>query len=261
MKAGIAQARWWARAPSCARWTAVADWAPCSPALDDDRASPRRDDDPMRLELRQSVRCTDDVLGELADVVIDPVTRRVTHLVVQPSHQHALARLVPVELAAREEGSSEISLRCSTADVERLPTVRETAFLRLGEAPVEDPEWDVGVEDVLALPYYPLDGPADAVEYAAVSYDRIPKGEVEIQRASAVTSSDAHYVGKVDGFVIDGDTQAITHVVLERGHLWGRRDVTIPIGAVASVEVDTIRLTLSRDEVGDLPAVRVRRHG
>jgi sporulation protein YlmC with PRC-barrel domain len=168
---------------------------------------------------------------------------------------------VPVELAAREEDGPEIALRCSTADGERLAAVRETAFLRLGETPVEDPEWDVGIEDVLALPYYPLDGPADPLESAAVVYDRIPKGEVEIQRASAVLSSDGHDVGKVDGFVIDGETQAITHVVLERGHLWGRRDVTIPVGAVASVEIDVVRLTLSKEEVGELPAVRVRRHG
>jgi sporulation protein YlmC with PRC-barrel domain len=215
----------------------------------------------MRLELRQPVRCTDDELGELADVVIDPVTRRVTHLVVQTAHQHARTRLVPVELASSDEDRPEISLRCSIADVDQFADVRETAYLRLGEAPVDDPEWDVGLEDVLALPYYPLDGPTDYVEYAAVAYDRIPKGEVEIQRASAVISADDHHVGTVDGFVIDGDTQAITHVVLERGHLWGRRDVTIPIGAVASVEIDVVRLSLTKDAVGELPAVRVRRHG
>ncbi len=40
----------------------------------------------MRLDLGSPVRCTDDAFGELADVVIDPETRRVTHLVVQP-HQ------------------------------------------------------------------------------------------------------------------------------------------------------------------------------
>lgn len=214
----------------------------------------------MRLELRQAVRCTDDMLGELADVVIDPVTRRVTHLVVQPVHQHALARLVPVELATRDAGSTAIHLRCSTADFSRFDAVRETAYLRLGEAPVDDPEWDVGIEDVLALPYYPLDGPVDYLDYAAVGYDRIPKGEVEIQRASAVISLDGHHLGTVDGFVIDGETQAITHVVLDHGHLWGRREVTIPIGAVGSVEIDRIRLNLSKDDVGELHAVRVRRH-
>ena len=41
----------------------------------------------MRLELGGSVRCEDDLLGELADVVIDPTTKRVTHLVVEPHHE------------------------------------------------------------------------------------------------------------------------------------------------------------------------------
>ena len=30
--------------------------------------------------------------------------------------------------------------------------VRESEYVRLGEAPVEDPDWDVGIEEPLALP-------------------------------------------------------------------------------------------------------------
>ena len=63
-------------------------------------------------------------------------------------------------------------------------------------------------------------------------YDRVPKGEVGVRRASAVISADGHSLGEVDGFVVDAD-EHITHFVLERGHLWGRKEVTIPIGAVA----------------------------
>ena len=51
----------------------------------------------------------------------------------------------------------------------------------------------------------------------------------------------------------------ISHVVLERGHLWGRREVSIPIGAVEKVETDEVVLRLSKDEVGKLPAHRVHR--
>jgi hypothetical protein len=67
-----------------------------------------------------------------------------------------------------------------------------------------------------------------------------------------------HELGEVDGFVVDTDDQ-ITHLVLERGHLWGRREVTIPIGAVARVETDAIALSLTRDKVGALPEARVQR--
>ena len=60
--------------------------------------------------------------------------------------------------------------------------------------------------------------------------------------------------------MVDADKH-ITHVVLERGHLWGRKEVTFPIGAVARIGSDAVNLALSKDEVGALPAVRVGRHG
>jgi hypothetical protein len=59
-------------------------------------------------------------------------------------------------------------------------------------------------------------------------------------------------LGHVDGFRVDGDDQ-ITHVVLERGHLWGRREVTIPIGAVTRVNTDSVTVRLTKDEVAALP--------
>jgi hypothetical protein len=200
--------------------------------------------------------------------VIDPTSKRVTHLVVEPHDQHGLARLVPVELAEALPERGGIALRCTVEELRQLAPVQESAYLRLGEFPVSDPDWDVGVQEVLALPYYgePYAGapgglaamPVDYESKVPVSYDRIPKGEVEIRRSSAVTAAHGEHLGHVDGFVVGSDDQ-ITHLVLERGHLWGRREVTIPIGAVASVRTDAVTLTLSKDEVGLLPSVPVRR--
>jgi sporulation protein YlmC with PRC-barrel domain len=218
----------------------------------------------MRLDLGSTVRCADGDLGELADVVIDPTTRRVSHLVVAPRHQaDDRLRLVPVERAnASDDADAAITLDCSIADVEKLETLHEVAYLRLGEFPVADPDWDVGVEDMLALPYYQgLEAqPMETDPHVTIGYDRIPKGQVEIRRASEVTSADGARLGHVDGFVVDDDDH-ISHLVLERGHLWGARDVAIPIGAVASVQTDSVELRLSKDEVGRLPSRRVRRWG
>ena len=212
----------------------------------------------MRLELGAPVRCTDEELGELADVVIDPVMKRVTHLVVNPRHEHGTARLVPVELAEGGEEQPVISLNCTVEEARRFAPVQEFAYLRLGEFPVDDPDWDVGIQDVLAMPYYESGlGPGDYAADTGIIYDRVPKGEVEIRRSSAVTSADGHHLGHVDGFLVDGEQ--ITHVILEHGHLWGRRDVTVPIGAVAKVETDAVTLGLSKDEVGALDSVAVRR--
>ena len=218
----------------------------------------------MRLELGKQVRSADrEVVGELADVIVDPIEKRVTHLVVKPHHRADEGQhLVPIEQAAPGDDGGEISLRCSAEEVRQLPNAQDFAYLRVGEAPVSDPEWDVGIKEVLALPYY--DGGLGGglaggyEEQVGVVYDRIPKGEVEIRRASSVTSADGHHLGEVDGFLVDGDH--ITHFVLERGHLWGRREVTIPINLVTSIDPDAVTIGLSKDEVGDLPEHKVRRH-
>lgn len=169
-------------------------------------------------------------------------------------------------LSSWRRAETTSSTRSSRSAPGQGATVRVRARGRLppaGENPAEDPDWEVGVEDVLALPYYEgsdLGSYPELDSGMTMYYDRVPKGEVEVRRASAVISSDGHSLGEVDGFVVDADKH-ITHFVLERGHLWGRKEVTIPIGAVARVESDAVHVALSKDEVGALPAVHVGRHG
>jgi hypothetical protein len=37
-------------------------------------------------------------------------------------------------------------------------------------------------------------------------------------------------------FVVDPKTGHITHLVLREGHLWGQRDVAIPVNAIERIE-------------------------
>jgi len=41
--------------------------------------------------------------------------------------------------------------------------------------------------------------------------------------------------------------------------LWGKRDVAIPIGLVARTRNDNVLLSVTRQDVGRLPEIRVRR--
>jgi uncharacterized protein YrrD len=213
----------------------------------------------VRLELGTPVHCADAPFGELADIVIDPISRRVTHLVVQPVHRHEQARLVPIDRALATDAG--ISLDYSAAELKLLEPVQESAYLRLGEFPVADPDWEIGVRDLLALPLYPaMDGMFTAIDpdpHVTYTYDRIPKGEVEIRRSSAVASADDHDIGHVDGFVVDDGL--VTGILLERGHLWGRREVVISNDAIDRVETDRVVLKLTKDEVGALETRRVQR--
>jgi sporulation protein YlmC with PRC-barrel domain len=213
----------------------------------------------MRIEIGSPVECSNGRAGEIGDVVVDPRTRVLTHLVLVPHHRHSEARLVPIGDVSPDESSGHPMIDCTVEDLNRYPFTEERVFVAL-TAPIETEEgWDVGVERVLAMPYFTADyGIGDIDENAVIAYDRIPKDEVEIRRTSAVTTSDGHHAGSVDGFVVD-DTDHITHVVLHHGHLWGKREVAIPIGLVARVGNDEISLRVTKDEVEELPDMRIRR--
>jgi uncharacterized protein YrrD len=215
----------------------------------------------MKLEFGTSVRCTDGATRELVDVVIDSSSNRVTHLVIRPADDAEDARLVPVSLAksAENDGETEISLNCSAADLGRFDPVHQVEVLQAGERRNEDPKWDVGVEDIIVSPNYAPSAFGDYVgtvdSDALISYDRVPKGEIELRHASAVYSADGHRLGSVDGVVVD-DGDQLTHLLLERGHLWWKREVALPAEAISKFESDTLTLGVTKREFakGDLTA-------
>jgi len=208
----------------------------------------------MKLELGTLIRCADGATRELVDVVIDSSSSRVTHLVIRPAQHAEDARLVPISLASRaEDGESEISLNCGAADLERFDPVHKFEILRAGERPNEDPKWDVGVEDIVVAPNY---APTAFGDYGGsldsdvtISYDRVPKGEIELRHASSVYSADGHHLGSVDAVVVD-DGDRLTHLLLERGHLWWKREVALPADAISKFESDMLTLGLTKRELG-----------
>ena len=209
----------------------------------------------MRLELGRAVKLADGAAQQLVDVVIDSGSKRVTHLVVQPRDHGEEARLVPVGLAEEPGGGAELSLRCSANDLERFDLVHEFEVLHPGERPKEDPKWDVGVEDIVVTPTY---APTAFGEYAgagagdsevSISYDRVPKGEIELRRASSVYSSDGHHLGSLEGVVV-GDKDRLTELFFQRGHLWWKREVAVPAEAISKFESDMVKLSLKKDELG-----------
>jgi len=208
----------------------------------------------MKLELGTSIRCADGATRELVDVVIDSSSSRVTHLVIRPAQHAEDARLVPISLASRaEDGESEISLNCGAADLERFDPVHKFEILRAGERPNEDPKWDVGVEDIVVAPNY---APTAFGDYGGsldsdvtISYDRVPKGEIELRHASSVYSADGHHLGSVDAVIVDDDDR-LTHLLLERGHLWWKREVALPAEAISKFESDMLTLGLTKRELG-----------
>src|SRR5260370_35390675 len=71
--------------------------------------------------------CTDGPCGVLARIIVDPVARAVTHLVVEPKHERKHGRLVPLSLVEAVPGG--IRLRCTRAELEELHPAAATQVL------------------------------------------------------------------------------------------------------------------------------------
>ncbi|HEY6836020.1 MAG TPA: hypothetical protein VI142_06050 [Gaiellaceae bacterium] len=214
----------------------------------------------MRLELGTRVRLEDGATRELADIVIDAAKTGVTHVVVQAAGDPDSARLVPLSLANRAAEGQELSLRLTAEALDQLDRVHEHAYLHVGEKAEEEPGWDIGVEDMQPVPQ--PTAPAAFPDYGsgplqdvAVTYDRVPKGEIELRHASDVYSSEGHHLGHVDGVLLD-DGDAVTHLLLERGHMWWKREITIPASAISKLETDMVTLGATKKEVGTFPSQR-----
>jgi hypothetical protein len=90
----------------------------------------------------------------------------------------------------------------------------------------------------------------------AFAYDKVPAGEVEVRRGQHVHAADGP-IGRVQGLVVDPSDYHVTHVLLAEGHLWGEKEVAIPISAVTGVDENGAQLNLTKDEVRDLPPVDI----
>ena len=201
--------------------------------------------DTSQFTIGTGVSCRGGAVGKISRVIVDPLAEKVTHLVVEPEHRRDLGRLVPLDLV--DGAAGEIRLHCTRAEFERLEHAQETHFM-----PATSDYKGYGSDEVGYWPYYGLGGGTPA---QMVTSDTVPLGEVLVCRGDPVHATDGD-IGRVQGLVIDRRSRHVTHVLLQEGHLWGRKEVAIPISAVASTS-GGIRLTIAKQEVHDLPPVDI----
>ncbi len=181
--------------------------------------------------------CVDGPGGKVSRVIIDPATKTVTHLVIEPKHRLGAGRIVPLDLVDTTAG--DIRLRCTVEEFGRLEAAEETEL-------VDDMAGGLGLGSM-----YPSMGIGSPVQ--AVVQDVVPLGEADVDRGEPVHALDSE-IGRVQGFLVDPGDHRVTHVLLQEGHLWGRKEVAIPVSAVTKVE-NGIWLNLTKKQVEDLPPV------
>jgi hypothetical protein len=180
--------------------------------------------------------CSDGDCGVLRRIVIHPDARTVTHLVIEPRHGSRPGRLVPVDLVDAADG--EIRLRCTIAEFENLDPADEEELVETA---------GLGIAGVTGGP-----GVGDPGPVRVVVEDIVPVGEADVRPGDPVHAVDG-WIGEVHGFLVNPGYNQVTHVLLKEGHLWGRKEVAIPISAVTGTEDGIINLNLTKKQVEHLP--------
>jgi sporulation protein YlmC with PRC-barrel domain len=200
----------------------------------------------MPFRIGADASCTDGACGQVSRIIVNPVNREVTHLAVDPKHRRGPGRLVPVDLV--EATTGQIRLRCTLAEFQTLRPAQE-AESSGGLDPTGSSHAPKEVNYFVGV--WSRD-PGEAPQQVTVDY--VPSGEVDIHRGLTVCATDGE-IGQVQGLVVEPGGHQVTHVLLQEGHLRGRKEVAIPIGAVTKIGTLLIHLSLTKHQVKDLPPV------
>ena len=208
----------------------------------------------MEIPLDAQVECSDGVCGRSVFVLINPVIDHLTHLVVEEDTLPNTQRIVPVDFVT-ETVANTIRLRCSKADLEKMDPFIKTRFI----AETVPDRYSSGYEMYgMGSYYYMPFATVDKTVYETVEDQQIPLGELAVRRGTRIEATDG-YVGHVDEFLVNPENSHITHLVMREGHLWGQKDVIIPLIAMGENCDDTLFLKLDKQQVESLPTFPVHR--
>ena len=208
------------------------------------------------IPLDAMVVCVDGECGKSSHIIIERNSQKVTHFVVKTdnfleSHRY----LVSTDYVVRTTPES-MALNCTKEELAAMPPFTEMRFLnpitnqyeplanfsdeaiasRSTHLMWSDPSMltDTGV-DIFSIP---------------IEEELIPAGEIAIHRGASVEATDGH-IGRIEEFLVDPNRH-LTHLVLQKGHLWHKKELTLPISAIAKMDEEYIYLNIDKATVKSL---------
>jgi uncharacterized protein YrrD len=202
-------------------------------------------------------------VGEIERVVIDPLSKEVTHVIVRKGFLFTKDKVVPISLigAATED---KVSLREDAGNLEALPDFEETHYI-----PVRVGKERAGKRSGDSEPYFwyppvgytwwaasrgPVHHGYPPVPPFVVETERnVPEGTVALKEGAGVVSADGEHVGDIDAVLTDAKTDRATHLLISQGVLL-KETKLVPTTWISTVMEDKVHLVVGSILLQDLPS-------
>ncbi len=197
-----------------------------------------------RFKIGADVYCADGRCGKLVKVVLDPHTKRVTHLIVEKGYLQKKDRVIPVSAVA-EVKDDRIILKTASEELKQFPEYKEEDFL----VPASDFAQDLDYTRAQILIWASLYGSPLEMTQPMIR-QRVKRGvdpeQPVIGRGTKVFALDGP-VGEIDHVLVDKRTGEITHIVVRKGIL--PRYVVIPMKWVSNILDDGVYLKVDKKQL------------
>ena len=198
----------------------------------------------MDMHLNAHVECLDGRVGRLENIILNPKTERVTYLVVRGNDLQNTERLVPERLV-KEASHDTVFLSISKEKFKEMKNFIQEEYIpsNITLYMAEQAGWDMGT-------------PASVF----VEHEAVPAGGLIVHKGAKIFATDGH-AGKVDDFLVEKKTGRITHLILLEGHLWGKKDISVPVNRVDHYADGNVYLNIDKSGVEALPVIDTKREG
>jgi hypothetical protein len=175
-------------------------------------------------------------------VIVHPVTKKVTRLVVRETKAPHVERMVPFGFV-EETAANEIHLRCSRQELSRMQSFVRTELVQKTAA-------YYGSGPTYTQTMYSSPG------FRKVKHLNIPEGEVAVDHNTRVRISDGK-AGRIKRVMVAPMSGSLTHLVVREGPSWAPKTVPVPIAEVKRMTEKAVYLRMNRAGMEALPSLAI----
>jgi Uncharacterized protein conserved in bacteria len=193
------------------------------------------------------------VVGKINRFVLDPVTKEVTHVVIQKGWLLPEDKVLPFQMVTPGTGD-RIVLKEEAGNPEKLPPFEEKYFVRAEEEAVGLIAHPTLQSDSTYY-WYPAYERENPVEQSVQTHRNIPENKILLKEGAHVISADGEHVGDIERLLVEPDSNKATHFLISQGLLFKDRKL-IPAHWVKTLEEDKVHLAVPSRLLEHLPSYK-----